>query len=304
MPKKQYSFIALIIALLSLTITKAQSTDLARIEYLNIPFTKGENTVQRFRAFAQAPIPLDKEKNKLLIVGLDYRQLHLKFDKAIPFNTESIQTTRRMEASLGYVWRLKSNPNWRFGVKGGIRVQSNLERSLVSDDFIKIVQVFAMNDMRKAENSRPYRWIFGLLYATTPGRWYPLPLVNYHREINEHWNYTLGVPKMTLRHLFDKKNTLQAYASLDHFFSNIQNNIPAATVQAPKYNNDGENISMTNVNLGLGYEHYFTKHLMFYGFAGHTVYNSYRIRDNKRNKAYVIEDKNSFYFRTGIRLKI
>src|SRR5699024_2736924 len=175
MIKKRYSVAAIsIVALLAVYQTKAQSADLARIEYLNVPFTKGKNTVQRFRAFAQVPIPLDEDKKRLIAIGLDYRQLHLKFDDAIPFDTGPIETTRRMEVSLGYIWQLHSNPNWRFGVKSGVRVQSNLERSLVGHDFIGILQVYAMNDLRKAENPKPYRWIFGIFYSTTPGWWIPL----------------------------------------------------------------------------------------------------------------------------------
>ena len=61
---------------------------------------------------------------------------------------------------------------------------------------------------------------------------------------------------------------------------------------------------MTNVVLGLGYEFYFTDHLQYYLYAGHTVYNEYRIRDNNREDVYVIENDNTFYIRTGIKFKI
>ena len=66
----------------------------------------------------------------------------------------------------------------------------------------------------------------------------------------------------------------------------------------------GENISMTNVVLGLGYEHYFTDHLLYYCYAGYTLYNEYRIRDNNRDDVFVIENDNTFYIRSGLKFKI
>ena len=65
-----------------------------------------------------------------------------------------------------------------------------------------------------------------------------------------------------------------------------------------------ENISMTTVLGGLGYEHYFTDHIMFYGYAAYTISNDFRLRDNEREDIYTIEAKNTLYFRTGIKLKI
>lgn len=276
----------------------AQTTDLARLEYTYIPFTKGKNTVQRFRSLVQIPIPLDKDRNNLIVVGLEYRNLPLDFKDEVPFDTKTLQSVQRIEGSLSYVYRLP-NTNWRVAVKGGLRLLSNFDGKMVPDDYIYEGAVYAINDMFHAENPKPYRWIFGLIYNTAPGRNYPLPLVNYHREINDTWNYTLGVPKTNLRYKFNGKNAIQIFAEIDHFFANIQKNIKIQ-------NKDklGQNISMTNVELALGYEHYFTKHLLYYAYAGYTVYNDYRIRDNDHNKIYVIENGNSPYFRSGIKFKL
>ena len=53
----------------------AQTTDLARVEYLNIPFSKSDNSIQRYRALVQAPIPLDKENNSIFVISLEYRYI-------------------------------------------------------------------------------------------------------------------------------------------------------------------------------------------------------------------------------------
>jgi len=155
------------------------------------------------------------------------------------------------------------------------------------------------DDENEVAVGKPYRLIFGLIYSTAPGRNYPIPLINYFREINETWSYTAGVPKSLLRYSFNEKNHLQTFVTLDGFFANIQDNIHIAGSDRV-----GENISMTNVIAGIGYEHYFTDHLLFYSYAGYTLYNEYRIRDNDREDVYVIENDNTFYIRSGIKFKI
>ncbi len=279
---------------------RSQTTDLARIEYLRIPFSNGNQSLNRFRALIQAPIPIKKD---YLVIGLEYRYLDLDFEGELPFDPERIGNTQRFEGSVGYIRKIK-NSNWRIAGKVGIRIASNFETSLVNDDFIYQGAIYAINDVKERKEGevvvgKPYRWILGIIYTTTPGRNYPIPLVNYYREINKTWSYTAGVPKSLIRYSFNDKNHLQAFATLDNFFANIQNN-----VQVEGSSRIGENISMTNVTLGIGFEHYFTDHLLYYCYAGHTVYNEYRIRNNDRDDVFVIENDNTFYIRSGLKFKI
>lgn len=278
----------------------AQTSDLARIEYLRIPFSNGKQSLNRFRALLQAPIPI---KEDYLVFGFEYRYLDLDFEKDVPFDPTIIGNTQRIEGTVGYVKKIK-NTNWRIAAKTGVRFASNFERSLTNDDVIYLGAIYAINNVRNLDENevvigKPYRWIFGLIYTSTPGRNYPIPLINYYREINETWSYTAGVPKSLIRYSFNDKNHLQAFVTLDNFFANIQDNI-----RIPNNSKVGENISMTNVVLGLGYEHYFTDHLLYYCYAGYTLYNEYRIRDNNRDDVFVIENDNTFYIRSGLKFKI
>ncbi|MEH6406210.1 MAG: DUF6268 family outer membrane beta-barrel protein [Leeuwenhoekiella sp.] len=287
-----------ITCLFFVTLGSAQTTDLARIEYLNIPFSKSKNSINRFRVLAQLPIPLDKEKNKFLVVGFEYRYLDLNIEDAVPvgFDKDAVSSLQRIDGYLGYTFKISEN--WRFGAKVGARINSNFQQKLDSDDFIYDASVYMIKDMKDASTTKPYRWILGLNYSTTPGRNYPLPLINYYREFHPNWTYTLGVPKTNVRHYLNDnhKDALQAFVSLDNFFSNIQQNMIID-------NKVAENISMTIVIGGLGYEHFFTKHLLYYAYATHSVYNDFRVRDNDRNTIYTINDENSFYFRTGVKFK-
>src|SRR5690606_12747520 len=93
------------------------------------------------------------------------------------------------------------------------------------------------------------------------------------------------------------KHILQSFITLDGFYANIQDdiNLPDGGI--------GSTISMTTLLSGLGYEYYFTDHLLLYLYAGHTIINDIRLRDDDGDDVLTINDKNSFYGRTGIRFK-
>ena len=285
----------LLFCLISLVfVGNAQSSDLFRIEYLHIPNDNTGNSIGRFRTFFQ--LPLEFKKNNYIVVGGEYRNINLDL-KDVPFDTSDLHSVQRIEASLGYLYR--TSGDWIYAAKAGMRLQSNFASKLVSDDYIYVGNVYAIRDRTEdvKEGDKPNRLIIGLQYTTTPGRNYPLPILNYYREFHPNWTYTLGVPKTNIRYKFDKINHVQAFVTLDNFFANIQANKEVNGRVA-------ENISMTTVLGGLGYEHYFTDHIMFYGYAAYTISNDFRLRDNEREDIYTIEAKNTLYFRTGIKLKI
>jgi len=294
-------------------IATSQTTDLARIEYLNLPFSNSDNSIQRYRALVQIPIPINLEEKKFFVVGLEYRHVDINIedaeDKAVfltpigstgTFQNNMVNSVDRLDGYIGYTYKM--SPSWRFGAKVGASIQSDLQNSIVSDDFIYEVGAYIIKDndveVEKGNSSKPYRLILGLVYSTTPGRNFPLPLINYHREFHPNWNFTLGVPKTLIRHFLndDHKDALQAFATLDNFFGNIQNNFAVDDKTA-------ENISMTVGLTGIGYEHYFTKHLYLYVYGAHSVYTDFRLRDGNGDNVYTINDENSLYLRTGLKFK-
>lgn len=278
--------------------TSAQTTDIARVEYMVLPFSKSDNSIQRYRALLQVPIPLKKDLSKLFVIGLEYRNLDIRIKDMVPFDPDIVSRTQRMEASVGYVFQPSVAPDWRFGVRALTRINSNFERSAISDDYIYGVAAYAILDKKDESIPKPYRWIFGLEYTSTPGRNFPLPIVNYYKEFANDWTYTLGVPKTNVRYYTNTshKDVIQAFVTLDAFFANIQSNLDVNGKTA-------ENISMTLVLAGLGYEHYFTDHLLFYGYGAYTLNDDFRLRDNERNDIYTINDQPSFYARAGLKFK-
>ena len=271
----------------------AQTSDLFRIEYMHVPNSNSGSSVSRFRSLFQLPLKLNEQS--YFIVGGEFRYTDTELDD-LDLGIADINSLYRIEGNLGYLRRTQGD--WIYAGKLGFRIASNLESTAISDDFIYVANFFAIRDRTDEEKfSKPNRLILGLEYTTTPGRNFPLPIVNYYREFHPNWTYTLGVPKTNIRYKFDEKNHIQAFATLDNEFANIQNNIVI---------NDRlvENVSITMVLAGLGYEHYFTDHILYYGYLAHTVINDYRFSDSEREDIFVIDNKNTLYFRTGFKLKI
>ncbi len=295
----------------------AQTTDLARVEYLNLSFSKSENSINRYRALVQAPIPVNKEKKSFFAIGLEYRYVDINIEDSEDLSafmgsippSENIQnnlvsSVQQMDAYVGYTWMF--NEDWRLGAKMGVKIQSDFADGLMGDDLIYEGAVYAILDKKDnhAEGEKPHRFIAGLTYSTTPGRWYPLPLLNYYKEFHPNWTYTLGVPKTNVRHYLNDnhKDALQLFATLDNVYSNIQQNFKPA-IPLEEEGNIAESIQLTIGLVGLGYEHFFTDHLLFYGYAAHSVYNDFRLEDGEGKKVYKINTENSPYFRAGLKFK-
>lgn len=299
----------LLIVFLALSVCgiQAQTTDLARIEFLHLALSKSDNSIQRYRALVQVPIPLKNSKDNFFVVGTEYRYLDVNIrdtEDVLAFGSHQINSLKRLDLYLGYTW--KFNDNWRFGAKAGTKFQSDFEGKLLGHDFIYEFGIYAIKDKRKnvAEGRKPYRLIAGINYSTTPGRWYPLPILNYYQEFHPNWTFTIGLPKTNVRYYLNNshKDAVQAFATLDNDFANIQDNFVPFSIQNSE-SKVAESIQTTIALMGLGYEHFFTDHLVFYGYAAYSVYNDFRLEDRDGNKIYNINTENSPYFRAGLKFK-
>jgi hypothetical protein len=287
--------IVLLVVLFTTAQNFAQTSDLFRIEYLNIPNSSNDNSIERFRTLVQ--LPLEFKENNYIVIGGDYRNIKMDFND-VPFNTEAFNNVQQIEATVGYLLRNPEKTDWIYGGKVGMRLASNFQGKMVSDDFLYIGSVYAIRDRTKeGKADKPNRLILGLQYSTTPGRDFPLPIINYYKEFHPDWTYTLGVPKTNIRYKFNDIHHVQAYLTLDNFFANIQKNVVVEGQLA-------ENISMTTVVGGLGYEFYFSKHILYYCYLAYTISNDFRLRNNEREDIYTFNDDPSVYLRTGIKLKI
>jgi hypothetical protein len=293
---------SLIIFYFFTTIVFGQVADLARIEYAYFPQKQSENSFNRFRAYVNYPIKLS-EKGNYIITGLEYRNVSFEFDDSVNFDNSSLDRFDSYEFKLGYTFKI--NDNLRFAATSGILVSSNFEdNKVINSDVLFSGEAYLIKDKTKDPTAKkPWRLIAGLGYSTTTGFPFPLPIVNYYRKFLPNWTYAVGVPNSNIKHFITKKHVVQAFATLDGFYANIQRGrqIPIENSTATK---TASNISMRVALGGLGYEYYITKHLVYYTYVGHTFINSIRLRDDNREDVYEINEKNSFYFRGGIKFNI
>ncbi|QED37811.1 hypothetical protein FK178_08790 [Antarcticibacterium arcticum] len=283
-------------------VAQGQTTDLARIEYTYFPQKDSDNSFRRFRSFINFPIKLN-ENGAYLVPGIEYRNTNLKYNDPAIFDTNELDRFQSFSGSLGYTFKM--NEIWRFGAEAGLRVASNFETGeMINDDVIYTGAVYFIKTTEDERYIDPVRLILGLSYSTTSGIPFPLPVINYYKRFSPDWSYTLGIPKSNLKYFINEKNVLQGFVTLDGFFANIQNNF-YTTPNSPSSNmRMAENISMTIVLAGLGYEYNFTDNLSLYLYAGHTLVNDIRLRDGNLDKVYTINETNSFYGRTGLKFSI
>ena len=153
-------------------------------------------------------------------------------------------------------------------------------------------------DRSKDESlKRPYRLILGLTYNATTGLPFPLPFVSYYRKPTEKWSFSVGVPKSNIKWFLDAKNTLQSFVSLDGYLAHLQE---PSVVNGRQV----DNVSLSVIVGGGGYEYLFTKNLVAYVYAGYTFRLNNVLRDDNRNEVFKLNDLNAFYLRTGIKFKI
>lgn len=278
----------------------AQETDLARIEYTYVPQSNSENSINRFRGFVNFPINMGWE-GSYLVPGIEYRNVDLDIEDDVPFDISNLKRFQLFRVSLGYTFKV--GQQWRVGLKGGFEIASNFEsRSVTRNDVRFTGAGFLINDRSADSIAKPSRLVLGLQYSTNAGRPFPLPIVNYYRKFHPNWSYSVGSPKSNLKYSFSKKQTIQTFITIDGLFSNLQNDL----IIPGEDNNQrlADNISMTVVLGGLGYEYFFTDHILFYFYGGYTGFNEIRLRDNNRNNVYTFNQDNTFYIRSGFKLKI
>jgi hypothetical protein len=275
-------------------LTNAQLTDLARLEYSFIPKNKSDDQYTRIRALVNYPIKI--KEDTYFVIGSEYNRIFLNLNDNYPFDTSSLERITVVDLNLAYTHKI--NDVWRVAYTVSPRLASTLTEKITSKDLFLNGGVFFIKDRTKITTiKKPYRLILGLTYNTTAGIPFPLPLISYFSQINENWSYTVGVPKMNVKYLFDEKKNIQAFVGLDGYFAHLQR---PASIQG----NQVDNISLSVVIAGLGYEYSLSKYLVLYTYAGYTLRLNNVLRNVDRENVFTLDDVNSFYLRTGIKFRL
>jgi hypothetical protein len=266
--------------------------DLARIELISIP-KRGASEFNYSRLRGMFNIPFETSKDCYVFVGVDYNVIDIVPIDNLNFDTENLKDFQSFQLNLGYTFKWKND--WR--------VIANIKPGLTSNS-VKDLQVFKdvklsggllfYKDKRKEKG---YSLLFGVVYSALRGVRFPLPVLKYHRIIDEHWSYDLGIPKMNLEYTFNEKNALKVFTSFEGFNSELQRNIIVSNEVIDK-------VKVTILLTGLKYDYTIINHLEWYASAGYIFDSTIKLKDTNRKDVLQLTNQNSLYLRTGIRLKI
>ena len=274
----------------------AQLSDIARVDYTYIPESNSSIGYNRIRVLFNAPIKLKKESTYLFL-GLDYSNINLKIEDSSIDNRE-LSDFQLLDLNIGYTTPLKNN--WRIGVRFSPGISSNLSAKEVGfGDIVFSGDLVFIKDEKEGEGvKKPWRLITGLSYSGNRGFPFPLPFISYYKKFHKKWSYNLGIPKTNIQYHVSNRQRLKLLAELDGFTSNLQQGIILED------NTIAESINMSLILGSLQYEYHIAKHVEFFAKSSLILSNNVRLRDDNRDNIRELDNSNTIYLRTGIRLKI
>lgn len=268
----------------------SQTPDVFRLEYMLMPENSSEVQLSRVKLVANIPIKV-KDSNTV-IIGAEYNRIAYNLQRDVDFDHTGLNLFHVVDLNLAYAY--KYNSEWQFIGVVTPRLASTFTNPLENGDFSVNATVGAFRNRQHAD--KPTRLVVGLAYNSSVPYRIPLPFIYYEKRFHPKWSYVLGVPKTGLKFYPKEKHTLQTEFILDGYFVNIQNNILVSETGL------ASSISSSAALITLGYQYNINKVMAFYGYAGHTLFNSGVLQDNDRNDIFTLNDQSSFYFRTGFRI--
>lgn len=276
---------------------QAQLADLARIDYTLLPATNSDFEFNRTRVSFNYPIKLN-DKKAYLFIGLDYSNINITYgNDDVLFDRDELNGFQLIDLNIGYTFKI--NKKWRFGARFTPGVSSNLRASdLDTEDVVFSSDVVFINDKKNDPSARkPNRLILGVSYSQNRGFPFPLPFISYYRKFAEKFSYNLGVPKSNLQYHISDRNRLKLYIQLDGFTANIQ--------QGSIINDElPERFNMSLILSGLQYEYHFKSRFELYLRTAYILDRRVELRDRSNNEIFLIDNRNGFALRAGLRIKI
>jgi hypothetical protein len=273
------------------TLCLAQTPDIFRLEYMNMPRNVSGSKLERIKLVANLPITL-KDSSRIIIGG-EYNRLSYELQRTgVSEEIEGFRHLHIADFNVAYVHRY--NQYWQFIGLVTPRLASTLGEPLGKGDISFNATVGVFKEKKHIE--KPFRLVLGIAYNSTVALRVPLPILYYERRFHDHWSYVVGVPKTAMKYHLDKKNMMQAEFILDGYYVNLQNSIMVPG------NGSATSISSSAAVFTLGYQYSIKKSMFVYAYAGHTLFQKGVLRDSGRNDIFNLNDDYSFYFRTGFRI--
>lgn len=270
-----------------------QSTDIFRLEYLNIPENDTGIKTERYKFLFNVPIKLNKKKD-YLVTGFEYDRLDIGYSQNLPFDQSELTRFHVVDLNLGFI--TKWNENWNFVALVTPRLASNFTNKALTDDFFFNATATFWKENTKAD--KPSRIVLGLSYNSTTGLPIPLPLISYYKKFHPKWSYTMGIPKSNFKFHVSKKHTFEMALFLDGYFINVQNDILLPDGQL------ASKITLSSLLVAFGYQYNISKRIALYAMMGKSIEQAGKLRNNQRFGVFLLNDESNLYLRTGFKIGI
>ena len=272
----------------------SQLLDIAKAEYLYVPGSSGN--FEYHRQSVEVNVPFKLNEGAYFFAGLDYSRMLFRFqEEEDSYDKTNAENFKSLDLNLTYTSEMKNN--WRFGIKITPSFNSNLQGSLMMDDFlVNGVMAFIKTKDGKG-GGKPNRLILGMAYSTTTRFPIPFPFVNYHRKFHPKWSYTIGAPYSNIQFHASEKHRFKVHAEGEAFNAHIQQDILVEDTGL------ADRLRFFLINVGFRYEYKFSEHIESYFIVSRSVFADLQLRDNK--DVLLRRDlENVMIFRLGVRCKI
>ena len=136
----------------------AQSSDIFRLEFLNIPKQNTGTSIERYRFLLNVPIKLNWDN--YLVIGTEYNRINIGLPQDLPFDTGELDSFEIIDLNLGYIVPL--DQNWRLVSILTPRFASNFTEGTVANDFFFNATATLLKEGER--NDKPFRLVLGLTY--------------------------------------------------------------------------------------------------------------------------------------------
>ena len=283
-----------VLAVVGCYLGKCQYLDLAKAEYTYLPGDNANFEYQRQRVLFNYPFKL--KEGSYFFAGLDFSSIQFRFDEdQDSYNKSEAENFKSLDLAFSYIHELKND--WYLGIQAKPSFTSNLEGSLIRNDFLISGIVVFVKDKMDSESGKAHRIIAGVYYATTTRFPAPFPFFSYYKKFHEKWSYTFGAPSSSLKYYINEKHRIQLYAEGDGFNTNLQNGV---IVNDELFAN---RIRMFLILAGMRYEYSISDYFEAYLNVTRTVFSDVQLRDGKEN-VFIPAIDNAMLYRLGVRCKI
>ena len=114
------------------------------------------------------------------------------------------------------------------------------------------------------------------------------------KQVNDHLNYTIGVPISKMKYFFNKKTSFEGFITFDGYYANLSNSLTVDDKTA-------DHISLSAIVTGIGFDKYYGKRMNIFVKGGYTLRNSFRLLENRNDEVFDFNMKKSFTVRAGVK---